>query len=106
VNHNRIVADDLTLHPAWDFNSNERALEVIGDLGSPVFQMIFEPPNRLSVLGVFPFPNDEVLIQDTEGGYPAFFDAKTDEHSFRMLALKTKPLFKYPSWKYPGQFAQ
>jgi hypothetical protein len=108
INHNRIVPDSLMGHPSWDFNSNDRALEVVNGFGFPMFQMFVEPPNRITVRGVFPFPNDEVLIQDIDKGYPsAFFDAKVGPNEWRDdFHLKAKPLFKYPSWRHPGELAE
>ena len=107
INHNRVIPDSLMFHPNWDFNSNDRALEVIDEFGFPMFQMFVEPPNRLTVRGVFPFPNDEVLIQDIDKGYPsAFFDARSGPNQWRIdFHLKAKPLFKYPSWRHPGELA-
>jgi hypothetical protein len=116
VNHNRVEPDSLMMLPNWDYNSNKRALEIVDSGGFPVFQMIFEPPNSAKVLGIYPFPNDEVLIQDNfkkplAGLSSMFYDAKAatstnkpkGTETWRLFHLNAAPLFKYPSWRYPGE---
>ncbi len=118
VRHNRVEPDTLMMQPNWDYNANKRALEIVDGAGFPVFQMVFEPPNRAKVLGIYPFPNDEVLIQvdfkkplaglsslfqDARAPTPANEPAGTE--AWREFHLTAKPLFKYPSWRHPGELA-
>ncbi len=119
VRHNRVDPDTLMMQLNWDYNANKRALEIVDGAGFPVFQMVFEPPNRLKVLGIYPFPNDEVLIQDDfkkplAGLSSLFQDARAPTPAnepagaeiWRLFHLTAKPLFKYPSWRHPGEFAE
>ena len=116
VNHNRVEPDSLMMHQNWDYNSNKRALEIVNEGGFPVFQMIFEPPNSAKVLGIYPFPNDEVLIQDDfkkpyadmssmfqDARIPTPPNEPKGTEMWRLFHLSTAPIFKYPSWRYPGE---
>ena len=81
----------------WDRNSSANALEVVNANGAPVFQMIRKNATDIVVSGVFPTPSG-FLLAGPEG---AITGAKPEQISNFHL----KPLFKYPSWKYPGQYA-
>lgn len=81
--------------PGWDFNINETALEVVNKEGAPVYQFIYKTKSHVVINGVFPTPSGPFIV---------------DEESIRRasaLPVKThmKRIFKYPSWKYPGQYA-
>lgn len=39
--------------PLWDENFNDRSVEIVNEKQLPVFQMIFDPPNRVTIDGVF-----------------------------------------------------
>src|SRR5204863_6719273 len=49
VKRNKLI--DKT--PRWDENFNERAVEIVNEKQLPVFQMILDPPNHLTIEGVF-----------------------------------------------------
>jgi len=67
--------------PQWDRNFSQNAIEVVDANQHPIFQMIRKRANVIQIAGLFA----------TSG---AVFDASP-----------TKTLFKYPAWKYPGQYA-
>jgi hypothetical protein len=67
---------------AWDRNFAKNAIEVVDAHQRPIFQMIRKRSNLIQVAGLFSLPNGPV------------FDARPN-----------KALFKYPAWKYPGQYA-
>lgn len=88
----------LTVTPLkWDTNSNESAFEVVDEKLDVVFQIIYSKPSKVFLYGVFPDPTVEghLLYVSNNGIQGAF--SKPD-------GFYIKRHFKYPSWKYPGQF--
>jgi hypothetical protein len=84
--------------PKFDKNSNEHALEVVNDKGQPVFQLIFKNATHIVINGYFPVPNGRPILAGPDG----FKQGVTDE---QVASFHLKPIFKYPAWKYPGQYA-
>ncbi len=83
--------------PDWDRNANTKALEVVNEKGIPIFQLIYEKPNRIRLRGIFAGPH--VVLLATEGGM--ILNATPS----KIAEFSLKPIFKYPAWKYPGQYA-
>lgn len=77
--------------PGWDVNSTPAALEIVNERGEPVFHLIYKSPSEAKVEGVFQTPDGAYVIDEHGQGYG--------------LKPDIKPVFKYPSWKYPGQYA-
>lgn len=76
VRHNEIYGK-----PAhWDMNKNDSAMEVVDESGSVVCQMYYKAPHHIVFFGRFP--------------------------SLGIVTPRPKPLFKYPSWKHPGQLLE
>lgn len=67
--------------PNWDFNSNEKALEVVNEEQFPVYQYIYKTSSHIIINGTFSLPNNGVLSSN-----------------------ELSRIFKYPSWKYPGEY--
>jgi pimeloyl-ACP methyl ester carboxylesterase len=67
--------------PDWDRNYSANAIEIVNAHGQPIFQMIRRRSNVIEISGIF-------------AGKNAILDARPD-----------KLLFRYPSWKYPGEYA-
>jgi hypothetical protein len=84
----------LNKPPAWDFNSNEKALEIVNENYLPVYQFFYKSPSHIVVNGAFPFPGG--LILASENGAVVNPTLPT--------TFKLRRIFKYPSWKYPGKF--
>jgi len=72
-----------SLPPGWDVNYASNAMEVVDANQAPVFQMIRDHPGVIRLNGTWYGKRGSVIA------------------SGRKLA----PIFKYPYWKYPGQFA-
>jgi len=87
--------------PGWDRNSNANALEVINADGVPVFQMIRKTPLEVVINGIFPTPAGLVLA-GPDGMTVSRGSAQVQQS---LSAFHLKPIFKYPAWKYPGQYA-
>jgi hypothetical protein len=89
VRHN----DFAVLPPNWDRNFNISAFEVVNEERFPIFQMIYEAPNRIHLNGLF----------FHRGG---LFFANGNEFTLNPklpLELRYERLFKYPSWQHQGE---
>lgn len=95
IKNNEFVVRDV----GDDRNSSANALEIIDANGNPLFQMIRETPTDIVVNGVFPVPHLRgPIIAGPDG-------VITGASPSDLAAFKLKPIFKYPSWKYPGKYA-
>jgi hypothetical protein len=65
-----------------------------------MFQMIFENERVISIAGVFPVGRNKFNIIAPNTGEGEVI-TKPDEP----LIVPLKRIFKYPSWKYPGEYA-
>lgn len=84
----------------WDSNSNANAFEVVNRNNVPVFQLVRKGEAHLAIYGSFPTADNRIwTITDKEHSYHPKFDLGEATES------ELKPIFKYPSWKYPGQYA-
>lgn len=109
INCNAIVRE--TLPWGWDYNSNERTLEVVNSNGAPTFQLIFDEPYHVIINGYFPIPDDEVWLIENSGLNTLGEHFKLPVKELPPLQIRDdagtiKPapsIFKYPAWKYPGQ---
>ncbi len=89
------VTDDVfSLHePFWDRNFDKSALEIVDEKQAPVLQVIWKTPTNLVINGIFRLQNGSVVIADSNGWRPM----KPGDN--------IKPLFKYPSRRFQGQYA-
>jgi hypothetical protein len=93
-----IVHNDFTIRPLnWDKNSNNDALEIVDENHKPVFQMIYKTKTHLAIYGIFPNPNGWVTGVNEKSLIP---NLPSPEN------FPIKRIFKYPSWKFPGQFEE
>ncbi len=79
--------------PSWDYNSNENAFEVVNQGGVPMFQLYYKTPSHIVINGV---------VQSSEGTVVYLTEAGMSDNP---KTYNVKPIFKYPAWKYPGQYA-
>ena len=98
IQHNTI----LDWPPRWDHNSNQHALEFVDEHRSPVFQLIIKGPTDLEMNGRFVTPGGVTILSPTLG---LMVNAGASAASAPATA-DLVPIFKYPSWKYPGQYAE
>jgi hypothetical protein len=82
-------------------NYNDKALEVADDDGNPLFQVIQEDKNIIRINGVFVFYKNAQgqLVRVWAWDDQAYWGVE------RPKDFVLKPIFKYPSWKYLGQYA-
>jgi hypothetical protein len=88
--------NEFTKPPNWDSNSNDAALEIINENQEPVLQIVYESPMQIAINGMFRTAQGKLITVTKEGG-------ATKENPNHKQYLKR--LFKYPSWRYPGEFA-
>ena len=100
IENNKVRISD----PLLDRNFSKNALEIVASNGDPVFQVIRENASHITVYGIF-WPN----IVNSSGLQTVWcFDNKHQLWFGRTQCpadFKLKPIFKYPAWKYPGQYA-
>lgn len=90
--------------PNWDFNSSDKAFEVINQQRIPVFQLIFKTPSRIEINGVFPVEkgilfasNKGILLNNPVFEFPPMI--REDKAGYDVNRI-----FKYPSWQHPGEY--
>ena len=86
----------------WDCNYNNTALEIVNADKEPMFQAIFKTPTSLIINGIFAYPRLILVGSDTYG----FSRIPPDRsgHFAKPDPNYTKRIFKYPSWKFKGQY--
>lgn len=85
--------------PGWDRNFTANALEVVDEKGVPIFQMIRKSQTHYVANGYFVFPGG--IIVATDKGTSMRSNPNRGDVPVGALS----PIFKYPSWKYPGKYA-
>jgi len=89
--------NEFVVRPAnWDRNFSSTALEIVDSHENPVFQFIYKTPSHIVVNGIFPYPGRVVLANEN-----GMLIRPTVPANFRL-----RRIFKYPSWKYPGQYEE
>ena len=90
IRHNQLI----NRPPNWDFNSNEKALEIVDQNNNPLYQLFYKTPYHIVINGIFPFPGGLLLATETGISINPTLPTK----------FGLKRIFKYPSWKFPGEF--
>jgi hypothetical protein len=101
------VTEGFGLYGAFhgDRNNTSNALEVVKEWSDnimkppryiPILQIVYKQPNEISLNGVF-WKNSE--------GFAYFPRGWIRTNNFDYASVTQKPIFKYPSWKYPGKYA-
>ena len=91
--------NEFVIRPTgWDRNSTANALEVVNENNVQVFQMVRRTSAQLVINGIFRLPNGHLTV-----AWPGqvVLDTPSIPADYAL-----KPIFKYPSWKYPGQYAE
>ena len=115
----------------WDRNYSSNRFELVNEHTNPVLQVIYKRPNEVQVNGIFLVDTYDLLV--SFGALPvllspqlAFSDGQSTQIVDPRILSKVcsnlavsvdtnaaygipfpdqKPIFKYPSWKYPGLLA-
>jgi len=97
----KIIKNKLyNLPSSWDRNSNDIALEIVNEDQRPIYQLIYKKPFNINVKGLFPTPTGVIFAGDVKG-------VRIVSYAFinnSLISFKLKPIFKYPSWRYPGEY--
>ena len=72
----------------WDRNFSDNALEIVNDRMQPVLQIIYKRNGLIQIQGIFRGRNGGMIFEAPE------------------LPEALPRIFKYPSWKYQGQYAE
>jgi hypothetical protein len=92
-----VKKNQFVVRPAsWDRNFSSKALEIVDSQQNAVFQLIYKTPSHIVVNGIFPFPGGLILADES-----GMLINPTLPTTFRLNRI-----FKYPSWKYPGQYEE
>ena len=78
----------------WDFNSNDKALEIVDNKQTPIYQFFYKTPSHIVMNGIFPFPGGLILANENGATINPIFPTN----------FSLKRIFKYPSWQYPGEY--
>jgi hypothetical protein len=86
----------FTVRPRdWDSNTSQTALEIVNEKGVPVLQVYYKNPYRISISGTFAVPGGWLYATESS----LLINPSPDPPPL-------KPIFRYPSWKYPGEYAK
>lgn len=90
----KVVKNQLVDRPrGWEMNSNDRALEVVNEAGAAVYQLYYKSASEVVFNGVFPYPGGLILASNSGVLYNPRLPT----------TFTLNRIFKYPTWKYPGQ---
>jgi hypothetical protein len=80
---------DFVVRPMdWDRNFSDNALEIVNERMQPVLQIIYKRNGLIQIQGIFRGRNGGMIFEAPE------------------LPEALPRIFKYPSWKYQGQYAE
>jgi hypothetical protein len=88
---------------SFDRNFNDKAIEIVEQRGIPLLQIIFEGGKRIRINGAFLSRDAKTVTIVTPDGMQKF---NVDPTGNSKIAVPLKPIFKYPSWKYSGMYAE
>lgn len=91
LRHNEL----MNLPPHWDRNSNKVAFEIVNEHQVPMYQLYYKTPTHIIINGIFVSGNGVVVATDSG----------TILNPSLPVTINIKPIFKYPSWKYRGEYA-
>jgi hypothetical protein len=118
---------DTKIPDGWDRNFNANAFEIVNESGRPVLQVLYRKSNEMDVSGIFVVGTNETLAAfgwimilfspQTNGTFNAYMQGikpPTNIESFYVPhndpfateLSQQKCIFKYPSWKHPGELAE
>jgi hypothetical protein len=85
--------------PQWDWNQSENEFEVVDENGNPVLQVIRKRSNNFQIYGLLVLPGGVVIANQQSTEALPWSEIKSTPSS------TLKPIFKYPSQRFLGQYA-
>jgi hypothetical protein len=89
----------------WDINQSDRALEVVNDKLMPIIQLYYKDDAHIVFNGFIPFKGG-VYVASAEGLRRVMQNDFSTKYTNGLASFDIKRLFKYPSFKHPGQFEE
>jgi hypothetical protein len=89
----QIRKNEFTVESGWDKNSSANAFEVVNEVGEVVFQLVRKSKTEMNLTGVF----------YGREGWVCFSEQRVQLVN-SLPNCHLTPIFRYPSWKYPGQY--
>jgi hypothetical protein len=86
-------------NPYYDANWTTNAFEVVRYNKYCIFQMIRKNIDTIEINGIFPVAGEGAIFVSQEGS----MNLSKSDPQFQEYSLKA--IFKYPSWKFLGQYA-
>jgi len=95
--------------PEWDMNFTASALEIVTASNNPIYQVIYRRPDEVIVSGIF--AKSSSMVVSTTNGLEMWNGASNvASHLNAFYTGKTstglKAIFKYPSFKHRGEYAE
>jgi hypothetical protein len=91
------VEKKLALPLDWDCNAKDNAFEIVNYAQAPVFQMFYQQPNEIVLKGLVANTNCVYVVDD--------HGASLWSPASNLPLPGIKRIFKYPSWRHSGEFA-
>jgi hypothetical protein len=86
---------------SWDWNRNPSAVEVVNDFGNPICRIFYKNPYTVRLESFNKTNGVYIIFGENVFGIGDWPPPKNSEKQTGL-----KPLFKYPSWQYPGVYAE
>jgi hypothetical protein len=120
---------DSQIPPNWDRNYSSNAFEIVREDKLPVFQVIYRRPNEIQVNGIF-IVSSNCILSAFEGHIDISYFCNADgslpdippwnvayanilpmtitnlEMAYAMTYSNQDAIFKYPAWRYLGDFVK
>jgi hypothetical protein len=93
----KIIKNVVSVPKGWDYNYDDKALEIVNSDNIPVFQLIKHTPYEIEIKGVFPF-DGAIFISDAWGARQTSSSDTTSP-----IAYTISSIFKYPSSQNMGK---
>jgi len=96
------------LPQAWDMNMNSNALEIVTGKSVPIFQLFYRRPDEVAINGVFQLGGRFWFASEKELEWFGCSNQVIGDNMLKQFEEQTsrnKPIFKYPAWRYPGEYA-
>ena len=82
----------------WDSQQSANAIELVDKTGVPVLQFIWRNPETIEINGNFEIGEEQIFLRGTN----TYTEATRITSG---IGKSVKPLFRYPSWRYPHELA-
>ena len=71
-------------------------MEIVNQNKIPIYQFFYKTLSHIVMNGIFPYPGGFILANENGA----------IQNPTLPTTFKLKRIFKYPSWKYPGEYEE